>query len=102
MPRPPSTWKGIERFVAKYLGGERTHWALEDVRAQEYNIEVKHGEQIPKFIRKSWAQATKNARGRQPLLVLHWPHLRKSHSLVVLRLDHFRELLDNVNGSNRT
>jgi hypothetical protein len=94
MPKPPTTWKAVERFVAKYLGGERTHWALEDARAWTYNIEVKHGKQVPLWLRRAWDQAEKNAGPRTPLLVIHWPRLRREHSLVCMRLDEFRRLLE--------
>jgi hypothetical protein len=97
VPKPPSTWKGIERFVAKYLGGERTHWAREDARARGFSIEVKHGKQISKFVERAYRQATTNCVGDLvPLLVLHWLGTRRDHSLVCLRLDHFREILDGV------
>jgi hypothetical protein len=95
MPRPTSTWKVLERFVAKYLGAERTHWSREDARTDTFSIEVKHGKQIPKFIQKAWAQAKRNTdTTRTPLLVLHWPGLRRNRSLVVLELKDFREILN--------
>lgn len=93
MPKPPSTWKNLERWVAKYYGGERTHWALEDARAQGFAIECKHGKQIPKTILKWWAQAQTNASGRVPMLVMHplnWP---MDQSLVCVDAKTFKELL---------
>ena len=102
MPKPPATWKSLERFVATYLGGERTHWALEDVRNDTFSIEVKHGKQIPQFIRKAWSQACRNANARTPLLVLHWPRLRRDRSLVVLELKDFKEILDGKDGKSST
>ena len=103
MPKPPSTWKDIERFVAKFLSGdgaERTHWSLEDVRTNSFSIEVKHGKQIPQFIRTAWRQACRNANSRTPLLVLHWPRLRRNRSLVVLELRTFREILNGSYGKD--
>jgi hypothetical protein len=61
MPPPTGTWKNLERWVAKFFGGERTHWALEDDRAGPFSFECKHGKQIPKTILKWWAQAETNA-----------------------------------------
>ncbi len=101
MPRPTSTWKAVERFVAGYLNGERTHWALEDARTNDFSIEVKHGKQIPKFIQKAWTQAVKNTDAtRCPLLVLHWPNCPYDHSLVVLELHDFKRILDGKTGKD--
>ena len=95
MALPPATWKAIELFVARYLGGERTHWKAEDVRAKGFNIEVKHGNQIPKTLLKWWDQACKNSPGeRVPLLILHPKGLPREHSLAVIRIDELRRLLD--------
>jgi hypothetical protein len=94
MPKPPDTWRDLERFVADYLDGERTHWAPEDVRAQGFAVEVKHGKQIPKTILKWWAQAETNRGERQPLLVLHPIGWKREYSLVCLPLKEFKEILD--------
>lgn len=94
MPAPPGTWKNLERWVAKYYGGERTHWALEDDRAGPFSFECKHGAQIPKTILKWWAQAVTNAAGRVPLLVLHPPRWKMEDSLVCMRASTLKGILD--------
>jgi hypothetical protein len=93
MPPPTGTWKNLERWVAKFFGGERTHWALEDDRAGPFSFECKHGKQIPKTILKWWAQAETNAGERVPLLVLHPPRWKMENSLIVLNVNTFREIL---------
>lgn len=96
MPKPSSTWKNLERFVAKYLGGERTHWALEDARAGELAIECKHGKQIPRTILKWWDQAQANAGDRIPVLVMHPPYWKMEKSLVCIELETFRRLCSGI------
>jgi hypothetical protein len=94
MPKPPDTWRDLERFVADYLDGERTHWAPEDVRAQGFAVEVKHGKQIPKTVLKWWDQALRNAGTRVPLLVLHPLRWKREDSLVCLTLRQLKEILN--------
>lgn len=97
MPRPTHTWKNWERKVAKYLNGERTHWALHDARAGIFDIEIKHGKQIPKTLLKWWAQANTNCRDdRLPLLVLHPPQWKLEDCLAIIPLEILRGLFDDM------
>ena len=87
MPRPPRTWKAVERAVARLLGGRRCHFEGEDVDAGRWSAEVKHGRQVPKAIIDWFDQAERNTpEGKRLLLVLHPPRLPYEDSLVVLRL----------------
>ena len=90
MPRPPQTWKAVERAVARLLGGRRCHFEGEDVDAGRWSVEVKHGRQVPKTIIDWFEQAERNtSEGKRPLLVLHPPRVKYEDSLVVLRLADF-------------
>lgn len=96
MPKPPATWKNIERAVCAYLGWERTHWALPDGRGQGYALEVKHGKQIPKWLLKMWGQAKTNAEGLDliPVGVCHPPRYAIDECIVCMSLKHFKELIN--------
>ena len=90
MPRPPRTWKAVERAVARLLGGRGCHFEGKDVDAGRWSVEVKHGRQVPKTIIKWFDQAERNTpEGKRPLLVLHPPRFPYEDSLVVLRLADF-------------
>lgn len=85
---PTNTWKAVERGIAKLLDGRRVGILGDhDVEAGVWDIEVKHGKQIPKTILKWWSQANKNTReGQKPMLVLHYPRQSLEDCLVFVRL----------------
>ena len=94
MPKPPATWKSIERAAAKYFGIERTHWAPDDCRGDGLSLEVKHGKQIPKFITKTWQQCLDNCpRGHLPIVVLHPERWLYKDMLVVMRMEDVLDLM---------
>ncbi len=85
---PTDTWKAVERGVAKLLGGRRVGiLGNHDVEAEYWDIEVKHGKQIPKTLLKWWAQAQTNTReGQRPMLILHYPRQKLKDCLVIVKL----------------
>lgn len=50
MPRPPKTWKAVERAVARLLGGRRCHFEGQDVETGDWAVEIKHGKQVPRTV----------------------------------------------------
>jgi hypothetical protein len=70
-----STWKAVERKVAKIAGGKRTGATgrnSEDVGHSTYSFEVKHRDRFPTWLTAAYVQAKKNAPvGKVPLVVLH-------------------------------
>jgi len=92
VPKPTNTWRSIERGVAKLLHGRRVGiLGNQDVETDLFDVEVKHGKQVPKTIGKWWKQALRNCReDKKPLLVMHYPRQRLEDSLVIVRL---RDLL---------
>jgi hypothetical protein len=95
VPRPPQTWKAVERAVARLLGGRRCHFEGQDVECERFSVEVKHGGQIPSTVLKWWAQAERNTRdGKQPLLVLHPSGAEYAESLAMVRLADLLRLLN--------
>lgn len=94
MPKPPSTWKAVERAVAQMLKIERTHWAPDDCRGNGVSVEVKHGKQIPKFVTKTWQQCIDNCPAEHmPIVVLHPSGWRYDESLAIIRMEDLRRLL---------
>ena len=88
------TFKGVERAIAKRLGGERVgHLGGADVIVDSWlSIEVKSRKQIPQWIRDAIAQSKKNAKPDQlPILILHEHGQRYSGDLVVLALADFED-----------
>jgi hypothetical protein len=94
MPRPPQTWKAVERAVARLLAGRRCHFERQDVECARFSVEVKHGGQIPSALLKWWEQAQRNTQdGKQPLLVMHPTGAGYADSLVAMRLADLLRLL---------
>jgi len=82
-------------WVSKYLGGRRVGvLGDQDVETEDFDIEVKHGDQVTKWFTDSWEQAETNCReGQIPLLYIHPTRWRYVDGLVVLRAEDFKELL---------
>ena len=87
--------KDMERFLARYLKGERVGiLGNEDVRFNYFSAETKERKSLPKFLKDCMAQAEANCPDRKiPFVVLH--ELNKSHKedLVILRLPHWRKFV---------
>lgn len=98
MPKPPSTWKSVERKIAKIFGVERTGPlgdGVPDCISDPFAVEIKHGAAapVPKWLSEAMDQAERNAPGRlSPVVVLHPKGWRIEDSLVVMRLSEFRDL----------
>ncbi len=89
---PTSTWKSVERRVAKALGGVRMGPGGDraDVRTTWLCVEVKQRKVLPDWLTKALAQARKYARPEQlPIAVLH--EAGAHDSLVVMSLKDFQE-----------
>ena len=98
-----NTWKKAELWYAKDLGTERySKQGLGDntpdikvtMKIGSFDIEVKHGKQIPKKIQAFMDQAEENcAEGSIPIVIMH-PHQSKyTDGLVVLRYSTFKEII---------
>ena len=93
---PDKTWK---RDVAKYLGGRRggcTGEASPDVvDIPGLAVEVKHRRSLPAWLLAALEQAQGHVEdGETGIAVLHQHRQRIADSLVVLRLEDFRALLE--------
>lgn len=96
-----STWKMVERQIARLLGGEekgcsrvpvsgRQRGSAPDVSHPWLSIEVKHRKSIPEWLMDAMAQAQASKRGRQlPVVILHKKQMEYRHSMVLVRLDDF-------------
>lgn len=90
-----STWKDVERAIARKLGGQRVSNAglghpVADVEAGALSVEVKTRKALPGWLMAAVAQGRDNARaGRLGITVLHQVGQRHDNDLVVLRLSDF-------------
>ena len=92
---PDKTWKAIERDVCRYFGSERTGPVGRegpDCDHKQLAIQVKHRENLPKWLLDMVEQTAEQAGGRFPVLVLHPYGAPTEKSMVVLTLDKFRRL----------
>lgn len=89
-----STWKHVERQIAKELNGERvpitgrTRGATPDIKHDKYSIEVKHKKELPAWIKDAMDQAEQaNVSGdKLPIVILHEKYVKYADSLVLIRL----------------
>ncbi len=89
---PDKSWKALERWVAEYLGGQRVWQELQDVSHPVYSIECKMRKQLPHWLQDAVQQSITNAPPKKlPIVVLHEKGQPRGKSLVVIRLDLFRE-----------
>jgi hypothetical protein len=91
-----TTWKHVERQIAKRLGGRRVpvtgRAGRPDVAHPWLSIEVKFRRRLPQWLAKAMEQAEKAATpGQLPLAVLHESGTPYGQSLVLLRLADFEE-----------
>jgi hypothetical protein len=96
-----TTWKHVERQVARRLGGRRVpvsgRAGQPDIAHSWLSIEVKHRRRLPQWLTKALLQAVQAATpGQLPLAVLHEAGTRYGQSLVLLRLADFEEWFGSV------
>jgi len=86
-----STWKSVERRVARQLGTERTGptgTPQPDAETSWLCVEVKHRKSLPQWLTSALAQAKQHCNERQlGIAVLHEKHGRDS--LVVMSFTDF-------------
>ena len=93
---PDAPWKAAERAIAARLGGSRvgpTGRDSPDVLAGELAVEVKTRQMMPRWLLAALEQATANARGRVPVVVLHQERSPHSRDLVLLSLSAFEQIV---------
>ena len=98
-----TTWKHCERMIAKLLGGERTGCNGEsrrDIEHPKWSIEVKHRKLLPQWIHSAMEQAVIEAEWRLPMVVLHEKQMKYEDSYILLKLKHFKELIDETHSKN--
>lgn len=96
------TWKATEKKVAKLVGGKRVGnrgTNSEDVctdvvegveqlypGVEKFSIECKHSSSLPAWLREGYAQAKRNAKGKEPLLVVHPKHSRIYYAILPIEI----------------
>src|SRR3990167_7514697 len=112
MNRHSSNWKGVERAVAKKLGGVRIPLSgrnnmgkIGDVELVGYHVEVKSGRQIPKAV-VGWLETLRQLATDElaasassdifPVLVLQ--PFQMKEQIVVLTLSDFSKLVQAAKG----
>lgn len=103
-----STWKEVERQIARLLGGERVpvtgrqRGSAPDIKHPWLSLEVKHRKTLPSWLQDAMCQAQASRTGDQlPAVILHGHRMEYRHSMVVLRLDDFLQWYgdwENVDG----
>lgn len=98
-----STWKSVERALAKEIGGERvpitgrSRGSAPDIEDPRLSIEVKHRKKLPDWIHEAMEQAeASNKANKIPTVILHEKSQRYNRSFVVLRLETLLEILDEL------
>lgn len=100
-----TTWKAVERRIARILGGRRTGplgKSSEDVAHKWLAVEVKHRKRLPEWIKDAISQATSAARpqGKLGIVVLHELNARWPDDLVLLRLGDFVDYFNPAGGGD--
>lgn len=91
-----STWKAVERAIAKFLNGKRVpvsgraRGEAPDIEHQWLSLEVKHRKALPAWLADAMDQAQKSKQGEQlPMVILHEKQMRYEDSYAVVRLSDF-------------
>ena len=91
-------WKVHERETAKALGGERVpitgraRGSEPDIKHDQWSLECKHRESVPKWIKNAMDQAEASIKNPEqvPVVVIHEKNQRRENDLVILRMKHFK------------
>ena len=86
--------KRVERKIAELLNGRRLGvLGKHDVESEEFGIEVKSREKLPKWFVDFWEQTLANCpEDKIPLLVIHKLNQKYKDDWVVIRLEDFLNL----------
>ena len=91
-----STWKAVERSIARLIGGERVpvtgrqRGSAPDIEHDFLSVEVKHRKSLPSWLHEAMNQAQASKRGDQlPVVILHGKNMEYRNSMVLVRLDDF-------------
>jgi hypothetical protein len=94
--------KGLEKRVAKAVGGQRVSAPYRkgpDVTNNWLCIECKARKKLPQWIENALRQAERDAEPRQlPIAVLHEKYRRQGSDLVVMRWRTFQQWFGDDNG----
>jgi len=87
--------KSFELAVAKFLGMKRAHFQRHDLYGHDLiTVECKKREKLPKSIKDWYTQAVAACEdGKLPVLVMGELQGKTKEALVVLKLEHFEEIL---------
>lgn len=94
-----TTWKSVERAIAKRLNGQRlgaSGRATADVVNDWLSVEVKHRKTLPEWLKAALDQAANGAEGRLPIAILHESGQRHADDLVLIRLVDFEDWFGKV------
>ncbi len=88
-----STWKAVERRIAKILGGVRvpitgrTRGSTPDIEHDTLSLEVKHRKKYPDWLHDAMDQAIQSQKENQiPTVVLHQERRPHDEDYVIFRL----------------
>jgi hypothetical protein len=92
---PSSRWKAVELAICKIFGGQRSGPVGKEgpdcTGTGHYAIQVKH-RKVPKWLTDAVEQARGDARWQDlPLVALHPKGKSIDETLIIIRLDDFRE-----------
>jgi len=88
-------WKAIELEVCRVFGGKRSGPTGKDgpdcIHTEPFAVQVKHRDNVPKWLTDAMAQAERDAGGDLATLVLHRKGDAVRDSLVIFRLRGFAD-----------
>lgn len=102
-----SDWKGVERAIAKIIGGERVpvtgrqRGSAPDIAHQWLSVEVKNRRKLPAWMHDAMAQAEASNRGDQlPIVFFHQNGMKYEDSFCLIRLKDFVDWFGGENESS--
>ncbi len=94
--------KRFERKIAEKFNGMRVGLLGNmDVVTQRFAIECKSRDKLPRFLVKAWLQANNNAGGKLPVLCLHETNKPHEQDMLVMRVDDFLRLMEDLDANVR-
>lgn len=88
-----TTWKSVERAIARIMGGRRVpvtgrgRGDAPDIEHYVFSLEVKHRKDLPDWLLEAMEQARAAQKdGQIPMVVLHKKNTKFERSLAVLEL----------------
>lgn len=92
---PDASWKAVERWVARQLGGKRGGPLNKaDVLHDTWAPEVKHRKRFPKWLMGAMEQAVEHSDEQTPVVILFEKYKNRDEALVIMQWRDWIELVE--------